>query len=64
VDLGCLPGFAGLFFMRTIHGAYPTGQRFALLKIAPGNFFISMKRGDVRQPHFSLIPYVQDTVYR
>jgi hypothetical protein len=27
--------------MRTIHGAYPAGQRFALLKIAPGNFFIS-----------------------
>jgi hypothetical protein len=41
VDLGCLPGFAGLFFMRSIHGAYPAGQRFALLKIAPGNFFIS-----------------------
>jgi len=30
--------------MRTIHGAYPTGQRFALLKIAPGNFFIYRKR--------------------
>jgi len=23
--------------MSTIHGAYPMGQRFALLKIAPGN---------------------------
>ena len=26
--------------MSTIHGAYPTGQRFALLKIAPDNFFM------------------------
>ena len=30
-----------LSVIRAIHGANLAGQRFALLKIAPGNFFIS-----------------------
>jgi len=27
--------------IRAIHGTHLSGQRFALLKIAPGNFFMS-----------------------
>jgi hypothetical protein len=37
----CGTCLSGAFFIRAIPGAPPSDQRFALLKIAPGNFFIT-----------------------